>query len=271
MNKEVLRKMAKENNNIIGIFNYCDRWCERCSFTSRCLSYKMEAKKKKSFFDGYHTQDENTLFWESIEESFDMARELIREFAQKEGIDIDHIQRDSVQVQQQNDIENMIKSHAVIVAAEKYLNFVNEWLDNTEHLFTSVYNNQEKVYSINLSHKYKHLDPLVISDAIEVVRWYQYQISVKLSRALHSKENEKVLDQAELNEVQSDADGSAKVAMIGIDRSIGAWNVLLSGFPAEEGALLNVLVCLERLRKAVEKEFPDARGFTRPGFDEIND
>jgi hypothetical protein len=21
---------------IVGIFNYCDRWCERCEFTSRC-------------------------------------------------------------------------------------------------------------------------------------------------------------------------------------------------------------------------------------------
>ena len=28
---------------IAGIFNYCDRWCERCSFTSRCSIYEDES------------------------------------------------------------------------------------------------------------------------------------------------------------------------------------------------------------------------------------
>ncbi|MCB0550950.1 MAG: hypothetical protein KDD19_25495 [Phaeodactylibacter sp.] len=31
-----------QQSNIPGIYNYCDRWCERCSFTSRCLLYAQE-------------------------------------------------------------------------------------------------------------------------------------------------------------------------------------------------------------------------------------
>jgi len=41
MNKEDLLKLAKNDQFISGIYNYCDRWCERCSFTSRCMNFAM--------------------------------------------------------------------------------------------------------------------------------------------------------------------------------------------------------------------------------------
>src|SRR5262245_58416083 len=34
--------LAKDPNFISGIYNYCDRWCERCAFTSRCFLYATE-------------------------------------------------------------------------------------------------------------------------------------------------------------------------------------------------------------------------------------
>ncbi len=33
MDKEQLKKLAKDPKFISGIYNYCDRWCERCAFT----------------------------------------------------------------------------------------------------------------------------------------------------------------------------------------------------------------------------------------------
>ena len=39
MDKEKLKKLLKDERLIPGIYNYCDRWCERCSFTSRCLNF----------------------------------------------------------------------------------------------------------------------------------------------------------------------------------------------------------------------------------------
>jgi hypothetical protein len=65
-----------------------------------------------------------------------------------------------------------------------------------------------------------------------------------------------------------DSDGSAKVALIAIDRSMAAWARLRSRFENEHGdAILALLVQLERLRRAAEAEFPQARAFVRPGFD----
>ena len=70
------------------------------------------------------------------------------------------------------------------------------------------------------------------------------------------------------DEFPKDSDGSAKVALIGIDRSIAAWGMMLSLFPEKEDETFKNLVLLEKLRKMTEKEFPDARSFHRAGFDD---
>ena len=54
-----------------------------------------------------------------------------------------------------------------------------------------------------------------IKNALEVIRWYQHQIYVKLKRAFIHDD----LDEEENLVLQSDADGSAKVSLIGMDRS----------------------------------------------------
>jgi len=37
-----LRKLAADPPFIAGIYNYCDRWCERCPLSHRCLTHAME-------------------------------------------------------------------------------------------------------------------------------------------------------------------------------------------------------------------------------------
>ena len=41
MDKERIKKLAQNPDFISGIYNYCDRWCERCAFTSRCMNFAM--------------------------------------------------------------------------------------------------------------------------------------------------------------------------------------------------------------------------------------
>ena len=47
--------MAAERDDqgfIPGVYNYCDRWCERCPFASRCRSYAMELTLRIDGGDG---------------------------------------------------------------------------------------------------------------------------------------------------------------------------------------------------------------------------
>ena len=56
-----LKELACDPRFISGIHNYCDRWCERCPLTSRCLGYAVEqqdagdpVKKTVRRLDGIH-------------------------------------------------------------------------------------------------------------------------------------------------------------------------------------------------------------------------
>jgi len=63
-----------------------------------------------------------------------------------------------------------------------------------------------------------------------------------------------------------DANGSAKVALLGLERPIAAWATLRRRFPDHEDIVL-ALGTLKRLPRQVEASFPNARAFRRPGFD----
>jgi hypothetical protein len=66
--------------------------------------------------------------------------------------------------------------------------------------------------------------------------------------------------------VQNDWNGSAKVALISIDRSETAWRVI-AGAMGDRSA--DVLAgALGHLGQVVRQEFPRAMDFRRPGFDE---
>ncbi len=267
MNKEKLKKLSNNPDNIEGIYNFCDRWCERCTFTSKCLSYQMEVKRREELYKVCHTEDENELFWKTIRESFEMALELVREFAEKKGVNLDDLQEPHEIKEKRNSVEKMIKTHQLVTAADNYLEMATSWMDNSEHLFVIGFDEKSKEYFATLKPNYDHLNGKEIADAFSVINWYQYQISVKLSRAIHSREMGKLMDETG-ESAPPDANGSAKVALIGIDRSIGAWSIMLKNFPEEEEELLNILVFLEQLCHSVEKEFPEARSFIRRGFDD---
>src|SRR4029079_9005595 len=103
----------------------------------------------------------------------------------------------------------------------------------------------------------------------EIIHWYQYQIAVKSMRALSSRIDENEFEEDEPGEFPKDSDGSAKVALLGIDRSIAGWRLMQLSVPERADSIVPLILLLENLRQRTEREFPHARDFVRPGFDEI--
>ena len=69
-------------------------------------------------------------------------------------------------------------------------------------------------------------------------------------------------------EVQSDANGSAKVALILIDESRQAWRVLMEpGKAVADGLPARFVGMLDAIEQGVLQRFPRALEFIRPGFD----
>ena len=106
-----------------------------------------------------------------------------------------------------------------------------------------------------------------LEEAFEVIRWYQYFINAKVMRAVRGKIEE---EEEGWDEFARDSDGSAKIALIAMDRSIAAWAVIRYYITSSAEEVIDLIAFLDGLSQAVEKAFPGARSFIRPGFDKIN-
>jgi len=269
MDKDELLKMTDNPDLIPGIYNYCDRWCERCSRTSRCLLFQTEKKRERSGEPSSGTGECDDDFWEAIRESFSLARQMLEEFAEEEGIDLDEAMEDEevrAAVERSDRRQEAARLHPCFAAAEKYYGLVNGWFSEAEDLWNEKLEELLSSARLELPGRDPEKEARELSDLAEVIRWYQYFISAKVLRALSGKAEEAAGEWDE--DWPSDADGSAKIALIAIDRSIGAWNALLSGFPESQDDILEILVLLDRLRRNLEAVMPRARSFIRPGFDE---
>jgi hypothetical protein len=248
-----LTELAATPGLISGIYNYCDRWCERCPFTSRCLVYVRE--QEYEFPDESHDLT-NAAFWERLKDSLDEANQMITEWAKKQGLSISELQAEepSEGPWKRQNIEN----HALARAGKHYANNAVDWFRNFDQNFGGVVRDLDS----------EQIDQM--RDAREIIEWYQYQIAVKTIRALSSRRDESteiLFDGEEL--FQKDSDGSAKVALIGIDRSIAAWRLMQLALTNGAETTVPLLMELEKLRRRIEKSFPEARSFIRPGFDEV--
>ena len=258
--KEQVKELGKNPDFISGIYNYCDRWCERCSFTSRCMNF---ALGEAQFGDLEELDLNNAAFWDRMTETLRATLDMVKEMAEERGIDLDAIDTEAIEEEERR-IHEDASNHEICRASDAYGEMVTEWFDAINDGDTEDEWNLK--WRLETPHAETSEELTDLEDAVQVIRWYQYQIHVKLMRAVTGdmEETPEILE-----DFPKDSDGSAKVALIGIDRSISAWDKLLKHLPEQEKRILNILFYLARLRRNVEKAFPDARAFVRPGFDEI--
>src|SRR5947199_8978571 len=89
-----LRNLARDTRFIPGIYNYCDRWCERCPLSHRCLTAATEKFRDRedqaAAADNPETRArDNQKFWDKIHASFQLTMQMVKEDAQRLGIDLE--------------------------------------------------------------------------------------------------------------------------------------------------------------------------------------
>ena len=257
MDKEELLRRAQDPKYISGIYNYCDRWCERCPFTPRCLNYSMEEERGRSAGPSGDTIEQ---FWEDVGHFLDKALRLLADFAEERGIDLE-----SAAIVEDADAGN--KVHILHQMAKRYYQTVDGWLSQNRAL---VPGSTDPAASSHLKMVRPEAEDTQIAfdEAVAVILYYSYFISAKLDRDIRGKDEETQID---FDDIPKDSDGSAKIALIAIDRSISAWGVLLHYLPEQKDDLLKIVGRLHQMRQVTETEFPDARSFVRPGFDQPTD
>ncbi len=240
---------SRDNPDIIsGIHNYCDKWCQRCEMTRHCAVYAMEEADGD---DGGRDGD-NEAFWSKIAEALTSALTMLRDMADQAGIDMEDVDWEAEQERQEAS-RREVRAHPLVRSAQDYMSGVRKWFDVLETRAVTQH------LEINPS-----LDEQLLNDLGDVIIWYHTVIHTKLNRAVWN-----VVEGCEeyYPEDESDADGSAKVALISIDRSMAAWWQMLGLFPDCSSQIKKFLIHLDRLRRETEQTFPRARSFQRPGFD----
>jgi hypothetical protein len=258
-----LLELAEDPRFIPGIYNYCDRWCERCPLSARCLTYAMEQDDE----DPSAHDLNNEAFWRKLQGIFEQTREMILTWAEEQGIELESVDV-TPEMEEHLRRREVAKSHKLVQAARRYAKLVDEWFAVEGASVGQEQSSFATEWNLPIEDRVVVDEADLVHDAVEVIRWYQHQISVKLMRALMGDESEEAA--LELGG-QKDSDGSAKVALIGMDRSLMAWGKLLDCRPEESESMLPILLHLERLRRKTEQTFPKARDFIRPGFDLMPD
>jgi len=182
---------------------YCDRWCERCAFTARCSNFAVSSALAKC----------NGNFEAAIELAIGPPRvpggqpqQPLHERMAEALEGFEPTEKELEEVGREMDARRArIEKLAVAEASHDYAIAAHRWLR-------------------------QHRDACGASDAgvreaLAVVAWDQVLIHVKIMRALDGRDECPDGDRDE-DPMQSDWNGSAKVAAISIARSERAWRVI---------------------------------------------
>jgi hypothetical protein len=225
---------------------YCDRWCERCAFTERCSLFAVEcamamcddeaeamelAVGRAPSEDGESSETDVSSWIEELNAIPPPTAAEMAEVDRKSGEQ--HARLDATSIMQ---------------TARAYTVLAARWL---------------RAESASL----KQRAEADIRDALEIVEWDHFLITMKLRRALHGFDE--VARGTELDDefARADANSTAKLALLCIERSETAWRAIAQWSDNEFAAVFAEQ--LAQLQREVEQEFPHARGTIRPGLDEL--
>jgi hypothetical protein len=261
------RKPDPRNPRFIpGIYNYCDRWCERCEFSHRCAQFAMRSHDRP---DDARTRDhENRKFWDALGAAAITGAAALKTKSRTEKIQASKPVSIEAAAAHEKHLDRRARAlgQRESNAALTYSHMVDEWFNNELRLPLQHVRNLERRVEKGLTSVAAAKGELVrLNDCVEVIRWYQAFIYVKICRAFMSLVEE---DDDRSLAATRDSSGSAKVALIAIERSLAAWTAMREMFPEETDSMLEILIHIDRLRRSVRRKFPKAKSFRRPGFDD---
>jgi hypothetical protein len=166
------------------------------------------------------------------------------------------------------ELENLAPSQEEATAWEREIEEQEERLDELPLTTTA-----ETTWLLAQGWLADHSEPLergappAVAEALRIASWDCFFIPVKLHRALHGRDSFQRGEAPDDDDVQNDWNGTAKVALISIVRSIKAWDALADA--TRDPDARQIADALHRLRREVEQGFPDAWNFVRPGFDAV--
>jgi hypothetical protein len=232
MAQPIFNQVCLDSTLIKGIYNTCDQWCMYCPATERCLAYRCSPEI------GSGKQD----IYKSLADRLYEGIIFFKRLCEAEGTPTpeldDMLANDPRKQTVAPPVDDPLER-----AGKRYARLSGAYLHSRED------------YPFEVRWRPSGPTPF------EVFTWFHVLIAVKIYRALLSSGAAARGDES----TRVDALVSAKVALIGIDRSLEALSAMAD---TDNDARLELLAGqLRRVRRELEARFPDARSFVREGLD----
>ena len=218
---------------IARIDSFCDRRCERCAFTTRCLTFLYHRAPGPAWRDALAPPAPGALV-DALRRTLD----LLRQAAAQLGVDPEAIDTDGTEP-----VDPVLTDPLV---------------SRTREYAHATYRIVQALAPIAATRGDPHVER-----AVDDLASLCTTIASQTYRAVLGDRD------AEDRSPQRDANGSAKCARLFIQESIRAWRVLMEvGRAAANGVPARLVAELQAIDDAIAARFPDAMAFVRPGFDE---
>jgi len=256
------------HENISGIYNYCDRWCEKCYYTNRCLVFKKEAERDIKHILNDEDRNDPEVFAKDIADNFQEAFNHLNNFMAEE---YEEFEKDDFDLDDEDELDD---------------GFFKEELDDDERPSTFLRNADNPL--ILLSEKlfkdfYKYYDLIkskfpteldeknpqnLLQQNLEILGWYTPQINVKIRMCVWGKSK---LAKAK-NKLQREIDEeifnvNCRIVFVGIENCLKALDEIYHLKKEIQTETLSILSSAKIIYKIFIEDFPTALTYKRPYFD----
>lgn len=256
------------NKLIPGIFNYCDRWCERCNYTDRCRLFQSEAERNIRHILNDEDPNDPEIVMRDVAESLEDAMAMLESHMEIEGIS----QEDLEDVEDEDEkyfIDDFDDERGEVTESGKIVKTPHPLTVQSDSFYKDVVDLFNKMKSF-FTEDADDVEPVnnTLYEQLKVLLWYSPQICVKIRMcvgSMHKLENEKDADEIEFEKEMMNV--NSRIAFTGMEKCLNSLQNIYNSQPDYHDDVLPLLSCIKTIKDEFEKEFPAVHTFKRPYFD----
>ena len=258
---------------IPGIFNYCDRWCERCNYADRCRLFQSETERNIQHILNDEDPNDPEIIAKDIAESLEDSLAMLKAQMEIEGI----TEEDLKNFEEQDDddskyfVDDFDDEKSEVTESGKIIKTQPPLVSQSDDFHKEVISFFRKMkpdIPDDADESELEKDPLY--NELKVLLWYSPQIAVKMRMCFGSQakiENEKNKDGDELEFETEMMNINSRIAFTGMEKCIVSLQQIYGQEIENHDEVLPLLVLIKKIKDEFEKEFPAVNNFKRPYFD----
>jgi hypothetical protein len=167
-------------------------------------------------------------------------------------------------------LKTKTNSHPLTQLADTYRKKAHKWLQSSDDDLKAVAEDMLQAAGASFDQADYEEQARQIGEMLEVIAWYHTLLFPKTARAVRSYLEHKNGEEGGIlaESHREDANGSGKLVLASIERSMAAWVKMRKILPHREDEIIEMLAILKRLHRGISTALPDAKSFMRPGLDE---